>query len=118
MAEYRSIALYELPEWLADDDAEFHDRALAVYDSMVRAGIVNDYDGFVVLCEESDHAIRRDDFKYYAEEYAYDIGAIGAHVGRASWPTYCIDWEWAAQELLHDYAQFDFDGDVYCVLTR
>jgi hypothetical protein len=30
---------------------------------------------------------------------------------------YCIDWHRAAEELAHDYTQFDLNGDVYYVLA-
>jgi hypothetical protein len=115
MADYRSIALYKLPEWLADDGEEGHGQALAVYEAMVKAGIVNDYDGFKAVCGEADHAIRQEDFHYYAEEYAYDIGAIRDEP--SGWPLYCIDWHRAAEELAHDYTQFELNGDVYYVLA-
>ena len=31
------------------------------------------------------------------------------------WPLYCIDWEYAARELKHDYTSVDFDGVTYWV---
>jgi hypothetical protein len=119
MADYRSIDIADFPVWLADDDEEGHGRALAVYDAMVRAGIVNDYDGFKAVCEEAVVAIREEDFHYYAEEFAYGIGAISDWSSRdvGTWPLHCIDWHRAADELAHDYTQFELNGDVYYVLS-
>lgn len=36
----------------------------------------------------------------FAEQFALDTGAIDE---AAKWPHSCIDWEWAARELSHDY---------------
>ena len=33
---------------------------------------------------------------------AYERGRDGEH-----WPHYCIDWEWAARELMMDYSEQD-----------
>lgn len=38
----------------------------------------------------------------FAETLANDIGAI---TNDSSWPNYCIDWEWAARELMMDYVE-------------
>jgi len=51
-------------------------------------------------------------FKEYAQELAEDIGAIGSD---NQWPLYCIDWEWAARELKHDYSCVEFLGEDYWV---
>ncbi len=58
--------------------------------------------------------IRDSYFERYAEELAYDIGAID---GKATydWPLNCIDWAQAARELQQDYTQIDFDGVTYWV---
>lgn len=55
--------------------------------------------------------IRHDCFTEYAQELAEDIGAIGP----ASWPNTCIDWEWAARELKHDYTTIEYLGQTYYV---
>lgn len=54
--------------------------------------------------------IRDSHFEDYAKELAEDIGAIPRG---ASWPAYCIDWEWAARELRMDYSSVEFDGETY-----
>ena len=40
--------------------------------------------------------------KDFAQEMAESIGAIDTEAS-TSWPAYCIDWEYAARELMHDY---------------
>ena len=56
--------------------------------------------------------IRNSYFTEYAEQLAEDIGAIETG---GNWPTYCIDWEWAARELKMDYTCVDFDGVDYWI---
>ncbi len=46
----------------------------------------------------------------YARELAEDIGAISKD---NQWPVYCIDWEWAAEELAIDYNKLEVDGTLY-----
>ncbi len=54
--------------------------------------------------------IRESYFEEYAEELASDIGAISSD---DTWPLNHINWEAAANELLIDYSQIDFDGVTY-----
>jgi hypothetical protein len=49
-------------------------------------------------------------FTQYAQELAYDIGAVDRN---ANWPLQHIDWEAAAEELKSDYACISFDGVDY-----
>lgn len=56
--------------------------------------------------------ISDDYFEEYAEEFAYDIGAISRE---ADWPISHIDWKAAADELKQDYTEVDFDGNSYWV---
>lgn len=49
-------------------------------------------------------------FEDYARQLAEDIGAIEED-GR--WPTNCIDWERAANELRVDYTSYEIDGHTY-----
>jgi len=51
-------------------------------------------------------------FEKYAEELAYDIGAIDRD---ATWPGSCIDWEQAADELKIDYRSIEFEGTEFFV---
>lgn len=55
--------------------------------------------------------IADDYFEDYAEEMAYDIGAIDRE---ASWPLNRIDWEAAADDLKMDYNEVSLtiDGDT------
>ena len=51
-------------------------------------------------------------FTEYAQELAYDIGAVDRNGG---WPTAHIDWEAAAEELKRDCSEVEFDGETYAV---
>jgi len=54
-------------------------------------------------------------FEEYAEEFAYDIGAINRDAGGSGWPLNRIDWKAAAEDLLIDYTSVEIDGDMYWV---
>ena len=56
--------------------------------------------------------IRDSYFREYAQDLADDIGAIPKDAG---WPSTCIDWEQATDELKQDYTSVDFDGVDYWV---
>lgn len=62
-------------------------------------------------CEDFRHGetlIRSGDaFVEYAQQLAEDCGMIP---GSRSWPMYCIDWEYAARELAHDYSEVEVCG--------
>lgn len=50
----------------------------------------------------------------YFTEYARDLAEdLGAMPDPDTWPGYCIDWEWAARELQHDYSSADIYGHTY-----
>ena len=49
-------------------------------------------------------------FQDYAEETAYDIGAISENM---NWPACYIDWEAAADALAMDYSTAEVDGNTY-----
>lgn len=55
--------------------------------------------------------IRESYFEEYAQELAYETGAI---TDGAQWPYTCIDWAQAARELKMDYTGVEFDGVTYC----
>jgi hypothetical protein len=57
--------------------------------------------------------IPRSDFVEYAQEFAEDIGAIGATPSNAEWPMQHIDWKAAADELAIDYTEIDIAGKPY-----
>lgn len=54
--------------------------------------------------------IRDSYFEDYAQELAWDIGAVNSD---AAWPANCIDWEAAARQLQMDYTSVEFDGVTY-----
>jgi hypothetical protein len=54
--------------------------------------------------------IRDSYFERHAQEYASDVGYSR---DIASWPFCHIDWKAAAESLLQDYSQADFDGETY-----
>lgn len=56
--------------------------------------------------------IDEEHFTEYAKELAHDIGAVQ---GDERWPLNHIDWEAAADELLHDYTKIDIGGETYLV---
>lgn len=51
----------------------------------------------------------------YFEEYARDLAEdlYGKELSESRWPFDCIDWERAADELLHDYSGYELDGVTY-----
>jgi antirestriction protein len=58
--------------------------------------------------------VRDSYFVTYAQELAEDTGSLPCR-SKLQWPNYCIDWEYAARELQHDYSSVDFDGVTYWV---
>jgi hypothetical protein len=79
------------------DDAD-RSRARAIFDLLWEIGDEAPYGVTVVPDAE---------FVDYARELAEDVGAVPEG---GAWPTYCIDWEWAARELRMDYMSAEFDG--------
>jgi hypothetical protein len=78
------------------------------------------YDALIAFRDEAEHYVSdfafgetfvsEDYFEEYAEEMAYDIGAIDRE---ASWPLNRIDWTAAAEDLKIDYTSFEFFGTTY-----
>jgi hypothetical protein len=56
--------------------------------------------------------VHEDHFTEYAQEMAYDIGAISKD---ATWPACHIDWEAAAEALKVDYTEVEFGTQTYLV---
>lgn len=52
---------------------------------------------------------RYDSDEDFAQDMAEQIGALDRN---ASWPQTCIDWEWAARELMYDYSSHN--GFYFC----
>lgn len=66
-------------------------------------------------CEDFNYGapmIEVDDFEGYAQQYAVDVGSIEEN-GR--WPTNCIDWERAAEQLAQDFTEVTYRGTRYYV---
>mgnify|MGYP001101881367 CR=1 FL=1 len=96
--------LQEDPE-LTDDERE----ELASEYSTLRQ-FEDEASGYTPDWESGEGMIRDSYFIEYARELAEDIGAIAENGG---WPTYCIDWDWAARELQMDYSSVELDGVTY-----
>lgn len=58
--------------------------------------------------------IEDDYFTDYAEQMAYDIGAVDVN---NDWPNMHIDWEAAADALKIDYEEVRFNGKTYYYLA-
>jgi hypothetical protein len=52
------------------------------------------------------------DFANYAQELAEERTEDGANLF-STWPTSCIDWEYAARELSEDYTSIEIGGSTY-----
>lgn len=94
--DYESLQgeLSELSEYTGDLELEVLETAYACGVSFDNADEA--YQG-EYTCDEN-----------FAEEMAESLGLINDHV---TWPYTCIDWEWAARELMHDY--FEEDGHYF-----
>lgn len=66
--------------------------------------------GYCSDWEHGETLINDSYFQTYAEELAYDIGAVNKD---AKWPNNHIDWAAAASELQHDYTMATLDGHDY-----
>jgi len=56
--------------------------------------------------------IRESYFVEYAQELAEDCAMVSES---QRWPNYCIDWDWAARDLMADYMNVDFGGVPYLI---
>lgn len=90
-------------EQMADEDHPWHDELVALNEEA--ADYAEDWEYGVAMIRDSY-------FVTYAQEFAEDIGAIPRDL---EWPMYCIDWEWAARELQHDYSLVKFADTEYWV---
>jgi hypothetical protein len=62
------------------------------------------------LITEDEMLIPEHLFEEYAGQLAEDLGLIE---NPDQWPATCIDWEWAARELKHDYTSLTIAGVDY-----
>ena len=58
--------------------------------------------GLEVSEVEDRYAGSHDTDEEFAQEFAASTGAL-TNLSETSWPNACIDWEWAARELMYDY---------------
>lgn len=98
------LAWLEEYDSLGDDerDDDMHEIAKAIADLRDDT----DPDGW----EWGVFFIAERDFVDYARELADDIGAVDMNAG---WPTRCIDWQQAADELAQDYSATTIYGSTY-----
>jgi antirestriction protein len=89
-------------EQMADEDHPWHDELVAL--DKEASEYAEDWQYGVTL-------IRDTYFVTYAQEFAEEIGAMPDN----AWPLYCIDWEYAARELQHDYTLVRFADTDYWV---
>lgn len=82
----------------------------ALEELRILKALAEEAEGYAADWKYGEQLIRDSYFKDYAQQLAYDIGAINAE---ASWPNNCIDWDQATRELQMDYASVDFDGVTY-----
>lgn len=90
-------------EWATSEEGEEYAALVALRDEA---------EGYCPDWRDGAALIRDSYFTEYAKQLADDIGAIDS---AASWPTNCIDWEQAADELKQDYTAVNFDGVEYWV---
>ncbi len=103
----------DLAVWAAalacDSDHRYNDEAT---EFTVLSALAEEASGYAEDWRHGATLVRDSYFEDYARQTAEDIGAIDP---KAGWPLRCIDWEWAARELLMDYTSVDFDGTTYYV---
>jgi hypothetical protein len=90
-----------------ESESEFIDAVIALADEIAYGQGI---DGLRDAANDEPTMIADYYFVTYAREFAEDIGAIGE---KGQWPTYCIDWEWAARELAMDYTMVEFGDTSY-----
>jgi len=81
--------LFELVHSLDEDEAESY------------AAYRKNFDGSWADCQDSYSGSYESD-EAFAEDMAEQCGDYTRQV---SWPYTCIDWEWAARELMYDYIE-------------
>ena len=103
------IESFDVSDWLDFEDHQ-HLQGLDTLEEVmemdmdlgvINAGIACDIS--LDNIEEAYQGEYRDD-EEFAEEMAEQMGLI---TEKAQWPHYCIDWEWAAREVMTDYCEED-----------
>lgn len=83
------------------------------YDALIEDGNIKEaIDAYISLENNIDYALDKFEEAYQGEfasdeEFAKDIANNTGSIDfkNMPWPQYCIDWEYAAQELMMDYQQ-------------
>ena len=81
--------LWELINTLDDDEAEIY------------SAYRKNFDGSWNACQDA-YSGKHDSDEDFAEDMAEQCGDLERS---PSWPYTCIDWEWAARELMYDYIE-------------
>jgi antirestriction protein len=89
-----SDELWALAE--AVDNSHLEPEIIAAYANHVGG----DFDSSAVSDAEEAYQGEFDSDEDFAREMAEQTGSLKEN---ESWPYYCIDWEWAARELMYDY---------------
>ena len=93
VSEYNlSVDFFEYSEFLSNT---YLDR------SVINAGLEC---GFSLMCIEEAYQGQYDSDADFAERFAEETGTVTDTI---NWPFTCINWDWAAAELMHDYSEHD-----------
>ena len=65
-------------------------------------------EGYSLSDMEDAHHGKYSSDEDFAQSMAEQLGLVDKDL---TWPMYCIDWEWAARELMMDY--FEIDGHYF-----
>jgi hypothetical protein len=57
--------------------------------------------------------IHEDDFTDYCEELAYDCGFLGSKWKGGNPLDYCVDWDKWARDCRNEYAEIEFENQIY-----
>jgi antirestriction protein len=79
-------------------------KALDIPVDVVEAYAEEMYDEEAKNIEEA-YSGRFNSDKDFAQDMAENTGAVNFRI--FTWPHYCIDWEWAARDLMLDYTEID-----------
>lgn len=102
------VNLTELDDEDRDDEDDYYIDSV----KQIMDGLGLDLDGLREYAENEPTMIRDHEFINYAEELAYDIGAVSRD---ARWPLDCIDWDSAAEDLLADYSEIGVGVYTYYI---
>lgn len=97
----KEITGAQVAEFLDYKDAE------AIADAYLELGITASEDAEEIAEEiEETYAGEWESDEAFAQEQAESMGEL-PNAGSLHWPLYCIDWEYAARELMYEYSEQD-----------